>query len=303
MRIIMLENPFRWPVSPLILLLAAALPMMPATLHGAAITWGPATDISGDGDVINTGTLAYAYDFYAPSTVNGVGFTALGAVVGTNVFAPGFFDSGPYFTSSSNPFAALSTAYKNVLTGGVYIAGSSPVPVPVTLSNLVIGRKYSVQVWVNDPRGPENNRTETITSAGGNTNTLKFSTNTLSNPGGPGQYTVGTFTADANSQTFSLTGNPGDNVTQMNALQVRDISTQGQPVWISINPAGAGAVKLVFTGPSGAFYTLLTTTNITTPAVDWTPLPGGAGTFAGISINYIDSAATNKNKFYGIRSP
>jgi hypothetical protein len=89
-----------------------------------------------------------------------------------------------------------------------------------------------VQVWVNDPRGPENARSETITSAGGNTNTLRFSINfTNTNPGGPGQYTIGTFTADATNQIFTLNGGT-NGVSQLNALQLRDVTPAVTP-WSS----------------------------------------------------------------------
>lgn len=135
--------------------------------------------------------------------------------------APAFSNDGPaYFTSKATPFSALSTAYSNILIGADYVVR---VPVPVTLDNLTIGHNYTVQVWVNDPRGPENARSETITSAGGNTNTLRFSINYANtNAGGPGQYTIGTFTADATNQTFTLNG--GTNVAQLNALQLRDVT-------------------------------------------------------------------------------
>ena len=271
-----------------------------ATLQGAAITWGPATDIAGDSDVLNAGTLVYAYAWSGiASTVNGVSFTGSeGINGGNNVLAPAFFDYGPgYFTSSATPFSALSTAYSNILIGADYV---SLEPVPVTLENLTIGRRYAVQVWVNDPRGPENARSETITSAGGNTNTLGFSSNaTNTHPGGSGQYTVGTFTADATNQIFTLNGG-ASGVTQMNALQLRDVGT---PVWSGINPVGAGTVELTFRGPVGAPYTLLTTTNVAAPLSSWIPVLNGTGTFGATVTTNRDSTATNGGQFYRIRSP
>ena len=167
MRITGLEQAFRLSTSPLILQLVAAVFTVAATLNGATITWGPATDIAGDSDVINTGALVYAYDWAnAPSTVNGVSFVATSSINGgTNVLAPNFFDVvSSYFTSSSAPFSGLSSAYSGILVGAVYATTGNPYSVPVTLANLTIGRKYAVQVWVNDPRGPYNARSETITS-------------------------------------------------------------------------------------------------------------------------------------------
>jgi hypothetical protein len=298
------KNSSRWTISILISLLMAGLLSTPDTSHGAAITWGPATAISGDSDVINAGTLLYAYDWGASSNVNAVGFTELfNTGAGSSISALGFYDVGSsYFSSGSAPFSTLSPQYQSILMGGLYSVGGSPVPVTVTLTGLTIGHGYSVQVWVNDPRGPENGRSKTITSPGGSTNTLRFSMNSLMSPGGPGQYTVGTFTANATTQSFTLTGNSPDNVTQMNAVQVRDNSIQAQPVWRGIQSTGPGAVKLIFTGPSGAHFTLLTTTNVGA-AGPWTPLPSGAGTFAGIPVTNLDGSATNADKFYRISSP
>lgn len=211
------ERAHRW----LIALLSLGFLTAAAASHGAAITWAPTTNIASDSDVLNAGTLVYAYTWSGiASTVNGVSFTGSAHINGeTNVLAPAFSNYGPaYFTSKAAPFSALSTAYSNILIGADYVVR---LPVPVTLENLTIGHNYTVQVWVNDPRGPENARSETITSAGGNTNSLRFSINyTNTNPGGSGQYTIGTFTADATNQTFTLNG--GTNVAQMNALQLRD---------------------------------------------------------------------------------
>jgi hypothetical protein len=305
MRITVLEHRFRISISFLKMPLVAACLTVPHPLRGAGITWGPATDIAGDSDVIDNGAPVYAYDWgHTPPNVNGVSFTASSGINGgTNVLAAFAYSGSSYFDSTSNNFAALSSAYRDMLVGADYTAAAGPFSVPVTLAGLTIGRKYLVQVWVNDPRGPYNTRSETITSTGGNTNTLHFSTQTLSNPGGPGQYTVGTFTADSTNQTFTLMGDPLNNVTQMNALQVRDIGAQTLPTLIGINPAGAGAVQLIFNGPPGAHYTLLTTTDIAAPAANWTPLPNGTGTFDSVTLTNIDSAATNKARFYQIRSP
>jgi hypothetical protein len=247
-------------------LLSLGFLMAAARLQGAAITWAPATDIAGDSDVLNTGTPVYAYSWSGiTSTVNGVRFTgSAGTNGGNNVLAPAFSNYGPaYFTSKAKPFSALSTAYSNILIGADYVVR---LPVPVTLENLTIGRDYAVQVWVNDPRGPENARSETITSAGGNTNTLRFSINaTNTSPGGPGQFTIGYFTADTTNQTFTLNG--GTNVTQMNALQLRDVTSgsgttirAGQTWTLGfksiplLNPVGGnpGQVSVTFfTAPGG----------------------------------------------------
>ena len=65
---------FHWAVS---FLTAAILLTAAGALRGAIITWGPAINIAGDSDVVNTGSFAYAYCFSIHSvTVNGVSITA-----------------------------------------------------------------------------------------------------------------------------------------------------------------------------------------------------------------------------------
>ena len=191
------------PLAVLILVLAA-----PRVARAAGITWGAAIAISGDTDVLTNGTFAYAYDWANNNqVVNGVSFTGSSSSTsgGVNVALSGFNNrNGTAFNSASNPFASLSTAYTNILVGAAYINGV--IPVVVTLNNLTVGHLYAVQVWVNDPRGGSTaTRTETITSSGGNTNTLLY--DLTASAGGAGQYTIGTFTAGASSQSFTLTGN------------------------------------------------------------------------------------------------
>jgi len=290
-------------------ILAGALWLAAAsTLPGAIINWGPASNITGDSDVLNTGATACAYCWSQQSTtVNGVSFTAI-TVTSNQEFSvsgtyPPPYDLYAEFTSGSAPFSLLSSNYMNLLVGAWFAPQMTTMQ--VTLANLSVGHQYAVQVWVNDPRGPENVRIETFASVGGNTVTLKFSTQTGTTPGGPGQYTIGTFTADATTQVFSMYGfnDPPQYVAQMNALQVRDVGSQTLPVWVAIHPAGPGAMNLIFKGAAGANYTLLTTTNLTAPLTNWTPLVNGTGTFNVNNTTNLDTTATNKARFYRIRSP
>ena len=184
-----------------------------------SITWGSPTDIIGDSDVFTNGQFVYAYDWSGGnSTVNGVTFTGASSTNagGINVGLAGFNGNTlNAYSSTADPYAALSSEYKTILQGGDYNSGAN---VAVTLSNLVVGNTYEVQVWVNDPRGPYNSRTETITGEG-NTVTLDYSTGGGSTAGYPGQYVVGNFTANGMTQTFTLAGSAS---AQLNALEARN---------------------------------------------------------------------------------
>lgn len=195
------------------------------TLQAGPITWGPATTVSGNADVSTTGTPLYAYfRGGANQTVNGVTFTAEpGGQTWGNVSFSGFGNDYTAFVSATAPFGSLSSAYSNVLSGGVYGGTGSGT---VTLNGLTFGHAYSVQIWINDARSYGAGRNGTATSSGGNSVTLNY--NSTGAAGGVGQTAVGTFVAGATSQTFTLTPNSTGSV-QLNALQVRDQGYAGTP--------------------------------------------------------------------------
>jgi len=194
----------------------------------AEIAWGYAKTIAGDTDVAIGGSLVYAYDLNnVAQTVNTVPFAAgnSGTSLGSwNVtISPALI---PYsgFGSAAAPFADLSTAYNKILNGGAYSGASACT---ITLNTLTSGHSYLVQIWVDDSRGCcGQNRTETVTSTGGNTVALSY--NLPGGEGGVGQYVIGSFVASGTSQAFTLTGNAS---TQINALQVRDTTSAGVQVY------------------------------------------------------------------------
>lgn len=192
--------------------------------HAASITFGAATNITADTDVFNLGTLNYAYNWAnAAQTINGVAFAGSTSITaaGTNVTMTGFTTNNTTaFTSGAAPFSTLSAAYQAILKGGNYVGTTAGAA--VTMNNLVVGRVYATQFWINDPR-PIDQRAEYISSPGGNIVDLKYSADNVA--GSPGQYTVGGFVADGTSQAIILTGHsPGSVSTQMTALQVRDVT-------------------------------------------------------------------------------
>jgi hypothetical protein len=104
---------------------------------GALITWGSATTISGDSDVLTTGTLVYAYNMgflgVAATTFNGETFAPF-AIPGTPTTLVVVGDVGlaefpdclfgyNQCGSLNTPYSALSTQYKNLLGSGA-LAGA-----------------------------------------------------------------------------------------------------------------------------------------------------------------------------------
>ncbi len=203
-------------------LTAVALALvLPGLSAQAQITWGPARNISATNDVVTNGTLVYAYNWAnRDEIVNGVPFAAAnsrnaGGNVGTTMTSV----NTSVAWSSSAAFSALSQEYTNILVGAIYLSSSAAQT--VTLSNLVNGRSYLVQFWVNDPRANTYTRTDNLSSPGGNSVLLRFAAGPAS--GNPGQFAVGVFTASGTTQSITVVGTSGS-VPSLNAIQLRDIT-------------------------------------------------------------------------------
>ena len=184
---------------------AVAVCIVAALTYGASaavISWGTPRLISADTDVQANGVLVEALCFGAATTVNGVPFST-----GTALF-PGLPNTYSGFASNAT---GLSSAYQTLLGGGLWGTTS---PGTITLGSLYAGQTYQIQLWVNDSRSSGANRNETVT---GSTNAVLTYNNTNAT-GGLGQYVIGTFTADAATQTITLQGNAS---TQINALSLR----------------------------------------------------------------------------------
>jgi hypothetical protein len=164
------------------------------------------------------------------------------------------------------------------------------------LNSLVVGHQYQIQVWVNDSRsGGTTNRTETLIGALGSTVTLAY--NSTYAQGGVGQYTIGTFTATTTNQIFTMNGSAS---TQLNALQVRDLSviavaispaitnlTYGNSFVLAANVTGIGPISYQWfdnrtNAIPGAVYSFFTNT----------PPVAGSGNYMVIVTNTV-SRATN----------
>lgn len=208
----------------------------------AVITWGSPQSITGNSDVLTTGTLFASANFAGSNTtVNGVTFNAFSltgggtsATVG-NISVLGIVGSGTGFipatlnTTNINTWSTLSTEYKNLLAPTLRQSGIGN-SLQFTISNLTVGGTYAVQYWVNDSRW--NNPSGITVQVG----TAVLTPNTGSVTGGVGQWVTGMFTADATTQTFSAS--PATlSTTYANAMQVRMLAV---PEPAALAMAGAG---------------------------------------------------------------
>lgn len=202
--------------------------------RAATITWTGPTTISGNTDINTNGASIFAYTGGTAATVNGVTFTAsLTASMNNNYLQMSGLTAytANSYTTTSNNFASLSSEYKSILIGGAY--ENAGAVTTNTLKNLVVGRKYTLQLWINDPRnGASTNRYAVLDATG-----PQLYYNSTRAEGGVGAYAVGTFTADATTQSFTL---DGDVSTQLNAIQLRVESVPLTQLYWDVNGNTSG---------------------------------------------------------------
>jgi hypothetical protein len=250
------------------------------SVAATAIQWGLAQTITGDADVSTEGALEYAYNAGTSSdaTIEGVTFTgsdsttAFGSDISLTSFTGVTADFGSF---SENPYASLTADYRSLLSTA---ATNGAAVSAVTLNNLTIGKRYQVQVWINDSSSSNTNAQPVYLSIG-TAGAVELDPANPDAEGALGQYGIGTFVADAVSQTFAL----GGNRLQLNAIQVRQVNDINVGYW---------------TGTGGVIWDASTTTNfavnkldeaLSVTTFDVAKAVNGTVTFADA---YFDSGAT-----------
>ncbi|HEV3410084.1 MAG TPA: VPDSG-CTERM sorting domain-containing protein [Chthoniobacterales bacterium] len=198
--------------------------MSSSSAGAASITWGTPQHITGASDVSTNGTLIGAFNVGAtgvPSTtVNGVTFQSFATSNGngssgnfTTTGSGGVFETNTGKGSANPPFSSLPAAYQTLLQ-----SASVPVfdPITLTISGLIAGLQYQFQWWAND----SSTSFGQTTAMAGNSVTLEHNVQDVN--GGLGQWVIGSFTADAATQTIAFEGD-GD-FGAFNAFQLRQIS-------------------------------------------------------------------------------
>ncbi|NDG70250.1 MAG: hypothetical protein EBY32_02910 [Proteobacteria bacterium] len=187
-------------------------------VSAALVTWGSAQNITGDSDIINTGSLSYAYNFgfqntVASTTLNSVTFAPFPVpalslssfTVGSVLLSPSSGGSVLYgllnYGSGSAPFTSLSPAYQALLNSGATSVFSNNNKLTLQLGGLTPGQAYLFQWWANDSSPTA--YVGAVSSSGSNSVTLAASSGLI---GALGQFAIGNFTADATSQTIEFSG-------------------------------------------------------------------------------------------------
>jgi hypothetical protein len=212
---------------------------MGQVVSAATITWQSAQNITGDSDVLTTGSLVYAYNF-GPSgvpstTVNTVTFTPFPVIdfsdpaTQGNVTiseSPGFLVGSSPFGGTASPFTALSASYQNLLKDGV--TATLPTAITLQMGGLTNGQAYDFQWWTNASSSGSSPWGVTTGSAG---NQIALSANTTGAGvnGGVGQFAIGRFTASGTAQSILFTGPDfeGADLPLINAFQLRAAAAPG----------------------------------------------------------------------------
>jgi hypothetical protein len=246
-----------------LLALAAALALPATTLaigNGPVMTWGTPQAITGDSDVLSTGTLFGAYSFGAAgvtgATVNGVAFAPF--VVpddnGSGTTTVGHFSvliggerasSNTTFGSTAAPFSALSSPYQTLLSAGIDVNRiGNDNGITLTVTGLTNGQKYSFEWWTNDSGlqfDSVADETSSATPSGGGSVVLTDNVNGTA--GSLGQYETGTFTGNANSLGVFFTNGVSDTGTPMfNAVEITTFVSSPEPGSAALLTLGAGAL-------------------------------------------------------------
>lgn len=220
-----------------VVLASASAVFVAASAQAAVITWQTPKTIAAGSDVSTDGKQVFGRNIGLatgnPSAiVNGVdfGFNNPNWAV---TFSEVGWASNYAANATSQTFGGPDAAnYTSVLNTGRFGGTSASF----TLGNLTVGTEYLIQFWVDDYRAFNNNRTESISAGGANTN---INTPLLAylDADGPihGQYVIGTWTADATSITFNVAGNEA---VAYSAIQVRAIPEPSTLVAFLIGSVG-----------------------------------------------------------------
>lgn len=208
----------------------------------ADIQWSSAQNITGEADFSDRGQLLEAVRWrdggqnLGPTTVAGQAWQGMGSAAKTESYSPKlYFRMGDETTSDGfggyaagsggeiGKWGALSAGMKDLLAQGIW----SGADFTLTLTDLVPGARYEVQIFANDSRDGASGR-NTVLRSGGSQVTLRLNVgDTGSDHGNLGQFVTGTFTAMDATERITVSGRN----RQINAMQLRRLagSARTQP--------------------------------------------------------------------------
>jgi hypothetical protein len=178
-----------------------------ATVKGATITWGTpvAVDSNAPSQVLNGVTIGQAFSAQnSIVAVNGIVFsTGLAGITSANGTQGSWAGQGP-----------RTTDYSWLLAGGLYNQND----ITTTLSGLTVGKPYQLQVFTAFSGSGEEMQL-------GNSSDYSSGSVLMGNTCTAPTFVIGTFTADATTQSFHWRRASGSGYTYMGAVQVREVGS------------------------------------------------------------------------------
>jgi hypothetical protein len=226
-------------MSSLILAGVAAVALGAHSANAAnSIACGSGQNITAASDVSTSGTLVDAGDITSTVSVNTVPFDVITGPGSGATDAYGHI-TVQYSGSAGAGTTGLTGSYATILSNEVH-GTSSGAPETITLSGLTVGHQYQIEYWAND-FGDSAYKGAVLS---GSPSVSLLSDNPANN-GGLGQFSIGTYVADASSVSFTYS-EPAGLVAVINAIQLRDQGVSVPEPSISILGALGGAIVLAW---------------------------------------------------------
>ena len=230
--------------------------------------------------------------------------TVAGGTLGGNGTVNGSVTVNGAIAPGTNGVGTLSTGTNNWNSGGTYVCGINDTNATAS-DEVVINGLLNVQATSSNPF-----TIKLVSLTGGNTpgtvpNFNKFtnySWTIATSSGGVQNFAANKFALDTSAFSNDFSGGSFSVTSDGTSLFIHYTpASLVAPTWDNFGPWSNNSFPLVFSGPNGQPYQVLTSTDVSLPLADWAPLTNG--TFGAGSVAYTDTAATNGTRFYRIASP
>lgn len=263
---------------------------------------------AGSGSLILTGTNLYT----GATTVSGGTLLVQGSLTGSVTVSNGTLGGNGSVSGGvavngtlapgTSGVGTLSTGSNNWNGGGTYLCEINGTNATAS-DEIVITGPLTVQATAGSPF-----TIKLVSLAGGNApgpvpNFNKFanySWTIATSSGGVQNFATNEFVLDTASFSNDFSGGAFSLTSDGNSLVIH-YTTALVPPTLRINGSlSSGSFPLMFSGPNGQPYEVLTSTDVSLPLASWTLLMNG--TFGAAPVAYTDTTATNSARFYRVVS-
>jgi fibronectin-binding autotransporter adhesin len=279
------------------------------TSFGGVIFGAGALIKSGGGSLTLTGNNLYTGDTIVSNGTllvqgNLTGsVTIAGGILGGNGTVSGSVTVNETIAPGTNGVGILSTGSNNWDNGGTYICEINGTNATAS-DKMIISGALNVQATAGSPF-----TIKLVSLTGGNAsgpvpNFDKFDSSswtiaTIS--GGVQNFATNKFILDTSSFSNDFSGGVFSLTSDGNSMVIHYTPPALVSPTLHINGAlNSGSFPILFSGPNGQPYEVMTSTDVSLPLSNWTRLTNG--TFGGSPVAYTDAAATNISRFYRIIS-